>query len=85
MRKMKGLHDSTVSIYVNSTICIVMFFATYALGYDMQIFHNLEPLDWLLFFLIGLVNNLAQMARFIAIKYDEPGKVSHYSYILSIY
>ena len=52
---MKALHDSTVSLYVNFTVSIVMLIATYVLGYTMDIFGTIGIIDWVLFLSIGFL------------------------------
>ena len=86
MRKMKGMHENTVSLYMNPTLAILMYFCLIYMDLDLTIFWTQFQLyDWLLiiFFSVGTV--LVQTLKFIALQNEEPGKLSHYQYMGSIY
>ena len=72
---------------MNPTLGIAMYIYMVCAGYDSSIFFkdSFEPLDWFLvtFFSIGTV--LVQTLKYNALQYEEPGKLSHYQYFLSIY
>ena len=87
MRKMKGLHENTVSLYMNPCLAIVMGIYMYWVGLSAAPFFEsqFKLLDWflLIWFSVGTV--LVQTLKFSALQYEEPGKLSHYQYFLSIY
>ena len=57
MSQMKGLHENTVSLYINPTLGILMYLCMVNEGLDCSIFYTFNLSDWLLitFFSVGTV------------------------------
>ena len=67
MRKMKGMHEDTVSLYINPTLAILMYFYVRSLGMDLQIFKEFHLSDWLFTIQISAGVVLVQTLKFIAL------------------
>ena len=68
MRKMKGMHENTVSCYMNPTLAVIMYICLWNEGLDLNIFwHQFTHYDWalIIFFSVGTV--LVQTLKFIAL------------------
>lgn len=85
MSTMKGLHENTVSLYINPTLAVVMYITMRQQGYDSSIFSTFDWLDWLLtvFFSINVV--LVQTLKFMALQNEKPAKLGHFQYMGSVY
>ena len=66
MRKMKGLDENTVSLYMNPSLAVVMYIVMKAEGLSSSMFYQEDflPSDWalLIFFSVGTV--LVQTLKF---------------------
>ena len=87
MRKMKGLHENTVSLYMNPTLGIIMGIYMYCIELTPAIFFSDQffVFDWFLIIFFSCVTVIVQTLKFSALQYEEPGKLSHWQYFLSIY
>ena len=87
--QMKNLHENTISCYINPSMGLfmltVMFFKG-EISSSLSLFSTqLTWLDWLLLFLCGLGAVVFQTFRYMALQYDEPGKLSQYIYLSALY
>jgi hypothetical protein len=87
MRMMKGLHESTVSCYINPFLGIVMFSYMKILGLDITVFTNPSfcYFDWILITIFSVGTVGVQTLKFKALQNDDPANLSHYSYFLAVY
>lgn len=86
MSTMKGLHENTVSLYMNPALGIVMYIVISVQGLDNSLLwggadkdgKSFQWIDWFLivFFSIGTV--IVQTLKFLSLQYELPGKLSHY-------
>ena len=88
-RKMKDLHENTISCYLNPNmglfmLTVILFKGELHSTY-LFYFHQLQWLDWVLLFLCGLGAVVFQTFRYLALQYDEPGKLSQYIYLSALY
>jgi drug/metabolite transporter (DMT)-like permease len=85
MSKMKGLHENTVSLYINPTLALLMYFLMQSEGLDCSIFNNFSLKDWALMTFFSIATVVLQTLKFIALQNADPGELSHYQYTTSIY
>ena len=86
---MRSLHENTISCYINPASLLLMALMIAAKGeisatYDLFANH-MKLQDYFIFFLLGLSTFYIQTLRYLALKYDEPGKLSNYLYLSTIY
>ena len=89
MRKMKGVHERTISCYSNPSqllvMLIIMFFRNNLAEMFIIIRNKFALADYLLFGLFGFCTSNSQTLRFLAIQYDEPKNLMPYTYLTSVY
>jgi len=84
---MNNLHYNAIACYQNPFMAISLYSVIKIRGLDLQYFTDghLQFIDWLLFLTISVILVISQSLRMQALKYDEPGKLSHYNYFSSVY
>ena len=75
MRKMRKMHESTVTTYVNLTLLVTMLIVIFASGSDLSPWRQFSWLHWGFLVLLALANVGTQIFRFRAIQRSEVSKL----------
>ena len=67
MSKMKGLHENTVSLYINPMLGIVIFITMYYKGLNLTFIYNFTLTDWFLVIFFSISTVIVQTLKFIAL------------------
>ena len=67
MRKMKKMHESVVTTYMNSMLMVVMVTIVYAKGSDLSAWQSFGWLEWIALIALSFTNVASQRFRFRAI------------------
>ena len=69
MRKMKGLHENTVSLYMNPCLAIIMGIYMLCMGYSAKVFFepSFSGFNWLLLIWFSVGTVLVQTLKFSAL------------------
>lgn len=86
---MRTLHENTVSCYINpaqlfAMVIIISIKGDITATKDLFI-NQMDYIDYIFFFILGFSSFYNQTLRFYALKYDEPGKLSNYLYLTTVY
>ena len=86
---MRTLHENTVSCYINPAQLFAMLIIILIKGdlkNTIELFMvQMDYKDYILFSILGFSSFYNQTLRFYALKYDEPGKLSNYLYLTTVY
>jgi len=85
MSTMRGLHENTVSLYVNPTLAFLMYLCMKSQGLNCDIFYDFSLTDWTLMVFFSINTVVLQTLKFIALQNADPGELSHYQYTTSVY
>jgi len=88
LRRMKGLNTNTATCYTN--VAITLFCSTIIICKGdtpllQEVLSQCKFIDWILFALSGVAVIYLQTFRYLALQYDEPGKLTQYVYLLSLF
>ena len=86
--RMRGLDRRTVSCFQSPSTGLLMFTLIIIKGEiapTMQLLCSLELLDWCLLLICGGGVVVVQILRYVAFQCDEPGKLSQYIYLSTLY
>jgi len=86
---MRTLHENTVSCYINPAqlfAMVLIILIKRDLKNTIELFMcQMDYMDYILFSILGFSSFYNQTLRFYALKYDEPGKLSNYLYLTTVY
>ena len=86
---MRTLHENTISCYINPTqlfLMVLIILINGDLKNTKELFINkMDYIDYIFFSILGFSSFYNQTLRFYALKYDEPGKLSNYLYLTTVY
>lgn len=85
MHTMKNLDENTVALYMNPALAIIMFFYIRYKGQTFDVFADFGWLDWFLTIFFSVNTVIVQTLKFKALQNEEPGKLSHYQYLGTVY
>ena len=84
MRKMKKMHESLVSAWMNLICFFAMMIVVYAVGDDLSPMWSFDWLDWMLMCGIAIFVLLCQTLRYMALQVHEASALQSLSFLQPI-
>ena len=75
MRKMKKMHESVVTTYMNSMLMVAMLAVVYATGSDLSLWQSFGWLEWVTIIALSFTNVVSQRFRFKAIQQSQVSRL----------
>mmetsp|Transcript_84308 Transcript_84308/g.116494 ORF Transcript_84308/g.116494 Transcript_84308/m.116494 type:complete len:102 (-) Transcript_84308:195-500(-) len=85
MRKMRKMHESVVSSYMNLTLGITCAIAMFIQGENLTICNGFSTSDWIFTVSLSCTVLCSQTFRFKALKNYEASKLMYLSFLLPIF